>query len=320
MLMEHSKINPKMLASEAAVILNTSIQNVHKKIRSIGLPIQKMQNRVSFTHTVAKKLFNFPLSPTIYSTALVKGGVGKTTIALNFAIRSSLLGAKVALIELDQQANLTHTCNVDAKEKPIMIDVISQSIPIEEAFVSVSDGLDLLPSRVDNALLDNMLLLGKYPLDKVFLKPFSELKNKYDVIVLDCPPSIGAVVSAAALASDIVIMPVNPTDYSMAGLDLTYRELTDLCSKFDKKLIMKIIFNKYDARTKLSFNILSEIIQHPIYKKMLLRSHIRNNQAIENSISTGKTIFDTMRNTSEKEDFSLVTDELLGLFKEGKNV
>ena len=317
--MEKAKLNPRMLASEAALLLNTSVQNVHKKIKEIGLPTQKSQNRISFTYNISRQLFNFPLTPTIYSTALVKGGVGKTTIALNFAIRSALLGAKVALIELDQQANLTSTCNVNAKDKPVMIDVISQSIPIEDAFVPVADGLDLLPSRVDNALLDNMLLLEKHPLDKVFFKLFSGLKSTYQVIILDCPPSIGAAVSAAALASDVVIMPVNPTEYSIAGLDLTYRELTDLCSKFDKELEMKIIFNKYDARTKLSFNTLSEIIQHPIYKNMLLRSNIRNNQAIENSISAGSTIFDTMRTTNEKEDFSLMTDELLGLFKENLN-
>jgi chromosome partitioning protein len=317
--MEKTKINPRILASEAALILNTSVQNIHKKIKAIGLPTQKTQNRISFTYNISSKLFNFSFSPTIYSTALVKGGVGKSTIALNFAIRSALLGAKVALIELDQQANLTNTCNVNAKDKPIMIDVISQSIPIEEALVPVTDGLDLLPSRVDNALLDNMLLLEKHPLDKVFFKLFSALKNTYQVIILDCPPSIGAVVSAAALASDVVIMPVNPTEYSIAGLDLTYKELTDLCSKFDKELEMKIIFNKYDARTKLSFNILSEIIQHPVYKDMLLHSNIRNNQAIENSISSGKTIFDTMRATNEKEDFALMTDELLGLLKEKLN-
>ena len=314
--MNNNNFNPRILASEAAVILDTSIQNIHKKIKAIGLPTEKKHNRVSFTYSISKELFNFNFVPKVYTTALVKGGVGKTTIALNFAVRSSLLGAKVALIELDQQSNLTKTCNIDAKNKPVMIDVISQSIPIKQALVTVIDGLDLLPSRVDNALLDNLLLLEKHPLDKVFYKLFSSLKNTYDVIVVDCPPSIGAVVSAATLASDIVIMPINPTEYAIAGLDLTYRELLDLCSKFEKNLDMKIIFNKYDARTKLSFNILSEIIQHPIYKDMLLRSNIKNNQSIENAISTGKTIFDTMRSTNEKEDFSLLTDELLGLLKE----
>lgn len=306
-------MTPKILVSEAADILETSVQYIHKQLKTLGISTQKSQNRLYFGHNGAKSLFKFKFEPTTYSTQLVKGGVGKTVLSLNFAVRSSLLGAKVLLIELDQQSNLTRTLDVDASEKPVMIDVISDKLPISDAIVNIYDGLDLIPSRVDNALLDNTLLLGKFPLDKVFRNITNSLKQHYDVIILDCPPSIGASVSAAALASDVIVMPVNPTDYSIAGLELTFKELSDLFKQYDHSAEFKIVFNRYDARTSLSFQKLSDLIKHPYFGSQIISSYIRQLQSIENSINKHKSVFDGIKMTPEKEDFSNVTKDLLGL-------
>jgi chromosome partitioning protein len=311
--MNNIPINPKMLASEAAEILDTSIQNVHKKLKQMNLKTNKAQNRIYFGHHVSRKLFNFSFNPKIYSFQLVKGGVGKTVISLMFSIKSALLGAKTLLIEIDQQSNLTRTFKIDASDKPVMIDIITQKIPIDETLLPIIDGLDFLPSRVDNALLDNTLLLGKYPLDKVFSSLLEPLKEKYNAIIIDCPPSIGAAVTSVALTSDIIILPVNPTDYSVAGLELTYRELMELVNTYGKNIEIKILFNKYDGRTTLSFNTLSQLIKQPLFGQKMIQTYIRTNQSIENCLQKGKTIFDTIRNTSEKEDFTAITKELLGV-------
>ena len=306
-------MNPKVLIYEAAEIMNTTIQNIHLRIKREGLKVNKDNNRVYFTHSTAKELFKINFPKKVYSFQLVKGGVGKTVISLNFAIRCALLGAKVALIELDQQANLTRTFNIDANDKPVMIDFINEDIGLTDLLIPVIDGLDFIPSRVDNALLDNHLMLGKHPLDRVFSKPLQSLKKDYDIIVIDCPPSIGAAVTAAALSSDVIVMPVNPSDYAIAGLDLTYKELTDLSRKYDINLDMKIIFNKYDARTKLSFDIMSKIIKHDRYSNLLVRAYIRSMQSIENAVSECNSVFDGFKKTSEREDFSVITRELLGV-------
>ena len=310
---DKATISPKISATEAATILNTTVQNIHKKIKNLNIEKSKTKNRVYFGHSVSKKIFNFQLVPKVFSFQLVKGGVGKTAISYMFSIQSLLLGAKVALIEIDQQANLTRSCGVNAADKPILADIITQKLSFEEAMIPVIDGLDLLPSRVDNALLDNILMLGKHPLDKVLAKPIQKLKKKYDLIVIDCPPSIGASVAAAALASDVIIMPVNPTDYSIAGLELTYNEIKELVNKYEKNPDIKILFNKYDARTTLSFTVMSQLIKHPLFSSKMVQSYIRINQGIENSISKGKTIFDNIKSSPEKEDFLTTTRELLGL-------
>jgi chromosome partitioning protein len=305
------QLYPKLLAIEVARLLGTTVQNVHKKIKDGGLQAYKSQNRVFFGHTTAKKLLNINFKSKIFSFQLVKGGVGKTACSFNFAIRAALLGAKVALIELDQQANLTRTFRIDASDKPILIDVIKENLSLEKCLVPVMDGLDFLPSRVDNALLDNILLLDKHPLDKVILSPLKLLKQNYDVIVIDCPPSIGASVSAAALASDIIVMPVIPTDYAIAGLQLTYKEINNLFKKYEKQGQFKILFNQYDSRTSLSFNALSELIKDEVFGKLMINSYIRKAQSIENHIANGKSIFDTIKDLPEKEDVAVVTQELL---------
>ncbi|WP_440994701.1 ParA family protein [Cysteiniphilum litorale] len=306
-------MEPKILVYEAAEILNTTVQSIHLRIKREKLKVDKDNNRVYFTHSTSKELFKFNFPNQIYSFQLVKGGVGKTVISLNFAVRCALLGAKVALIELDQQANLTRTFNINANDKPVMIDFINEDIPLNDLLVPVIDGLDFIPSRVDNALLDNHLMLGKHPLDRVFAKPFQELKKDYDIIVIDCPPSIGAAVTAAALASDTIIMPVNPSDYAIAGLDLTFKELNDLSKKYDKDIDLKIVFNKYDARTNLSFDTMSRIIKHDIYADKLVRAYIRSMQSIENAVAESKSVFDGFKKTPEREDFSVVTREILGV-------
>jgi len=306
-------ILPKLLIADAADITGVTVQAIHKKIKEKQLSVNKAQNKLYLTHSTSKEILGLKFIPKIYSFQLVKGGVGKTVTCFNFAIRCALLGAKVAIIELDQQANLTRTFNVNAKQLPVMIDILNQKLRVQDCLIPVVDGIDLLPSRVDNALLDNTLMLGKYPLDKVFSAQLNELKNDYDVIVIDCPPSISASVSAAALASDVIVMPVNPTDYAMAGLDLTYAEINDLFDQYERHAKIRILFNKYDGRTSLSFNTMENLIKHPVYGELLIGSYIRAAQSIENYIMQGKSVFDTIRNSNEKEDFSVVTNILLGL-------
>nr|AAR87114.1 putative ParA protein [Caedibacter taeniospiralis] len=219
----------------------------------------------------------------------------------------------MALIELDQQANLTRTLGVDARKKPVLIDYINDKLEISDLLINIFDGLDFIPSRVDNALLDNSLMLGKHPLDKVFNKPFSELKSKYDIIVIDCPPSIGSAVSAATLASDEIIMPITPTDYALAGLELTHHEILNLCEKYDKDIVLKILFNKFDSRTNLSHEVMKYVLKNKQCNSILLRSYIRSLQSIENCIAASISVFDSFKKTPEKEDFSLLTSEILGI-------
>jgi chromosome partitioning protein len=159
---ERDSMNPKMTAADAAIFINQTVQNVHRLIKSKSLESNKSANRVFFNHKTSKNLFNlkFP-DAKIYSIQIVKGGPGKTSITKSLGIRAALYGARVLLIDLDQQGNLTNDLMDSAESSPVMIDVITDNdLTIQDAIVNIFDGLDLIPSRLENSALDNTLTLG----------------------------------------------------------------------------------------------------------------------------------------------------------------
>ena len=219
-------MNPKMSITDAAQILKLENQSVIKRLKSNNLDFEKSKNRVYFGYKTAKALFNsfdntlIPKKSMVIATQIVKGGTGKTALTLNLAVRFSLLGKKIAIIDLDQQSNLTAHCNVDAENLPVMIDIIEGESEITKSMIEVCDGLHLLPSRIDNAVLDDTILFKSLPLDKVYKKQIDLLKPYYDVIFIDCPPALGRSVGAVALSSDLILCPVSPDKQCLTGLKL----------------------------------------------------------------------------------------------------
>ncbi|XP_047122464.1 parA family protein MG470-like [Hydra vulgaris] len=126
-----------------------------------------------------------------------------------------------------------------------MIDIINNKASISESIVNISEGLDILPSRNENAVLDNFFMLNKFPLERVYFDLIHQVFNKYDLVLFDCPLALGQSVAAATLVSDIVIAPVTPEQFSLSGLrnsatkediDLFTREMLSLNNlKIDDK-------------------------------------------------------------------------------------
>ena len=246
----------------------------------------------------------------IIAFQIVKGGTGKTTVAREFAIRANFYGAKVLCIDLDQQGNLSSAFGVDANRVPIMVDILAEGYAYQDAITKVSPGLDLLASRIENALLDDVIRLKKQKLDEVYRTPFASLKENYDLIVIDCPPNLGQSVAAVTLASDLVISPVVPENFAIAGLEVTRKALLELQDNYATEIDFKITLNKYDARTKLSQNALRLLSNHEIYRHNLL-GYVRASQEFPNAVARGGSIFDTTKSTAAKEDIDQLTQALL---------
>lgn len=318
-------MNPKMLASDAAAALDITLQAVHKKLKSKGLLYEKSQNRLFFFHETAKEFFGFKVRPTIFATQVVKGGTGKTTLLGSLAVRLNLYGLKVLCIDLDQQANLTSYFGVNAEAKPVMIDIlIDKEKKIDQegrpfSFlnypVPVLPGLDIIPSRIENAILDNYLMVNSLPLDRVYRELFRKALNNYDVVLIDCPPALGQSVAAASMASDIILSPVNPEKFCIDGLKVSFQELNQLEHKFSTSPDVKIIFNKFDTRTNLSHSILQELLKDEIYGSCLFKSYIRLSQEFPNCSGKGISVFDGLRPTAASEDMDLWTKEIIDMIK-----
>jgi chromosome partitioning protein len=306
-------MNPKMLLADAANLLNLTVQAIHKKLKSTNLEFSKAQNKLFFTHKTSKKIFNFNFTPKIIAIEIVKGGTGKSTLTHSIAVRANLYGARVLCIDLDQQGNLSQAFQINPEKIPVLIDVINDDIDIDEAIVQVTDGLDVLPSRIENAAIDNTLMLKRIPLDRVYRDLLEPLRKKYDLILIDCPPALGQSVAAATLAADLVISPVTPEKFSLSGLKVTAQEISNMEKMYKKTIQLKIVLNKFDTRTTLSHETLSSLIQHQAYNSAMFTSYIRISQEFPNVIAQRISIYDSLRNTSAKEDIDLLTREILGI-------
>jgi chromosome partitioning protein len=313
----------KMTAAEAAQFMDVSLQNIHKIIKAKELESFKSQNRVYFGYETAKTLFSLPIEKKIISFQIVKGGTGKTSLAYSFAIRANLYGARVLCIDLDQQGNLTHAFSVDAGSVPVMVDVIKNNASFSDGILNISPGLDLFPSRIENAVLDSALMLGRHPIDKIYINVLEPIRNNYDIIIFDCPPALGHSVAASTLVSDCVVSPVTPEQFGLSGLKITYDEVELLNKNNNKNVQMKIILNKFDSRTALSSEVLRTLLNDDVFKSLLCNSLVRSNQEFPNTIFGGTNIYSSLKNTSAKEDIDLVVREILNLdeaYKNRKNV
>lgn len=309
-------MNPKMTAADASVFLNQTVQNIHRILKTRQSEWNKSANRVYFSHATSRMLFNlkFPENNKVLAVQIVKGGPGKTSITKNIGIRAALYGAKVLLIDLDQQGNLTNDLITSAESTPVMIDLITDiELSTADAIVPIFDGLDLIPSRLENSALDNTLTLEHHPLDRVFKERIDPLREKYDLILIDCPPALSAAVAAAALASDIVICPVAPEKYCLDGLKMTHGELVNLEKKFKRHIPFRIIMNKFDNRTLLSSDILEVLHKSSIYGPKLYKTFVRASQEFSNTTAKKESIFDGLRITPAQEDIDALTREILDL-------
>ena len=196
-----------------------------------------------------------------------------------------------------------------------MVDVINGNFAIEDSIISVGEGLDLMPSRIENAVLDNILMIKRLPLDRVYKDKISFLKKSrnYGLILIDCPPALGQSVTAASLAVDCIIAPVTPEKFSLSGLKVTNQEIDAIKTSYKKNIPLKIVLNKFDSRTTLSHETLSLLIKHEIFGDKLFKSYIMSSKEFPNSTAKEMSIFDTLKNNSAKEDIDLLTRELLGI-------
>jgi chromosome partitioning protein len=309
-------MNPKMTVVDTSVFLNQTVQNVHRIIKEKNLSFEKSANRVFFNYNTAKQIFNFKFGgPKVIAVQIVKGGPGKTSITKNLGIRAALYGARVLLIDLDQQGNLTNDFLQTADDKPIMIDIVKGEggLTIRDAIVNVLPGLDLIPSRLENSAIDQLLMLERHPLDKVYADIIAPLRNEYDYILIDCPPAISSSVAAASLASDLILCPVAPEKYCLDGLKMTHQELMNIERKYRKSIPYRIVMNKFDNRLSLSSDVLKALHNSKTYGDKLYKTCVRDTQEIKASTARRESVFDCLRITGAQEDIDALTREVFGL-------
>lgn len=304
-----------MTASDAASVLGESQNWVLGALNKRALAYKRANQDVYFGHETAKRLFPFAqrFTPRVIVCHIVKGGTGKTSLVYELAIRASLYGAKVLCVDMDQQGNLTHAFNQNADALPVMIDVLVDYYPLMETIVPVLPGIDLIPSRFENAMLDEALRSKYLPLDKVYRHPLQALKNRYDVVIIDCPPSLGQSVAACVLAADYLVAPVTAERFALLGLDIAYQSLQELQENFALSIPFGIVLNKFEPRTKTAQKGVQSLFENPTYHDKWLQPCIRFSQEFPKNMLQQGSIFDTVKPTIAKADIDGLTRALLSI-------
>lgn len=244
----------------------------------------------------------------IISVQMLKGGVAKTTSVLNIGLRAAMYGARVLFIDMDQQANLTYSLGVEAEDLPVWVDVVEKKSTIEQCVLSLEPHVDLIPSSLNNSVLDRVLLNSNRNWSQAVTAPLNMIKDNYDLILIDTAPALSAINTAVTVASDMVVLPMTPDKFSWLGLQKHLDELKEIEKDFNLNFQVKILFTKFDAREKFSHEILQKCASD--YGGELIKTHIRSSSEAKNSIGTHKTLFHG-RSTA-KEDYDNVTREIMG--------
>lgn len=302
---------PKMSINKAAEYLGITVQAVHRKLKGKQLVCQKIGNKAVITHEIARPLFDLKFKPMIIAGQIVKGGTGKTTAIDNVACCANAYGARVLLIDIDPQGNLTDAHNVDADKLPVLVDFIDRGIDVREGIININAGLDLVASRIENVVVDNILMLKKMNLEKVFYNIFKPILKDYDFVFIDCPPTMGASVTAATLFSDMILAPLNPDKFSAKGLQILKSEVKNIANQFDKEIQYKVFLNKFSGNTILSDKAIATIIADPDMEGRALQTAVRFGQEIPNATDANKSLFSSVKKSTLRDDFEQLTRELL---------
>lgn len=303
--------HPKKSIADVAEFLGISTQAVHKQLRNKGISCQKIGNKSYITFETAQKLFNFNFKKKRIAVQIVKGGTGKTTSIANIASCANSYGARILLIDADPQGNLTDAHGIDAEELPVLIDVIKGEVTIEECVITLSSGLDLISSRIENVILDNEIVNKRLPLDKLYKNLLASIENNYDFIFIDCPPTMGQAVTAATLYADVILAPLNPDKFSAKGLKILKQEVQTLNKSYHKNITYRVYLNKFSGKTILSDKAIVSLISDPDLEGKVLSTTVQYAQEIPNVTDENKNAFSSLKKSIVREDFDRLARELL---------
>ena len=219
-----------------------------------------------------------------------KGGVGKTTTAINLAAGLGVLEYKVLLVDADPQANSTSGVGFDPRNirKSIYECIINEIEPAEAILHTNSPNLDILPAHID--LVGAEIELINLPnREKMMRTSLSKVKNDYDFIIIDCSPSLGLITINSLTAADSVIIPVQCEYFALEGLGKLLNTIKIVQSRLNPDLdIEGLLLTMFDVRLRLSNNVVDEVKTH--FQTMMFDTIIQRNTRLGEAPSHGETI------------------------------
>lgn len=244
-----------------------------------------------------------------------KGGCGKTTVSINLSAALAAKGYRTLLIDMDPQSHCAVGLAVPEEQIELSVyDVLigmgrGEPMRISEILWQISERFELAPSSIDLAAFEQQMT-GIVERENCLRKVLDAIRDDYDYVVLDCPPSVGLLTFNALRAATDVVVPVEMGYFSLHGLSKQLQTLNVLCEQCEQKINIMVLASMYDIRTKMGREILAELKKH--FSEKMFTTVVNFNTKLKEAASLGQPISEYDPASKGYKDFLSLADELIG--------
>lgn len=240
-----------------------------------------------------------------------KGGVGKTTTSINLSASLADMGQKVLVIDMDPQGNTTSGLGVEKDEvENTVYELLLGECTIQDCLQKgIFENLSIIPSNINLAGAE-IELIGVEEKEYLLKKALDEVKEEYDFVIIDCPPSLNMLTINSMCASDTVLVPIQCEYYALEGLSQLIHTIDLVKDRLNPNLeIEGVVFTMYDARTNLSLQVVENVknnLNQKVYKSIIPR-----NVRLAEAPSYGLPITKYDKKSTGAECYHLLAEEVI---------
>ena len=258
-----------------------------------------------------------PISTRIFTVANQKGGVGKTTSAVNIGAALAMGGLRTLIIDLDPQGNASTAFGISRDEVNGMYEVITKDLPISDAALKVPGypHLEVIPATqsLANAEVELVPMVAReLRLKKAltnYLNEAAQRGERFDYVIIDCPPSLGLLTINALVAADELLIPIQCEYYSLEGLTLLLHTVSLIQEHLNPNIkLSTIVLTMFDGRTRLANDVADEVRKH--YPEQLIDIPIPRAVRVSEAPSYGQTVMTYDPASNGAEAYGLVAREI----------